>query len=102
MGRRLEAAWTWAEIAALTGKALRAFHRAYGDRAKVARMVAVHLARARGEDVDVPCCDPIWWSHDECPARQTPWCQESDPSACIEAAPLVYARMIKELGRLPE
>ncbi len=105
MGKRAaEAPWTWSEISALEGAALARFHRDYGERAKAARMVACYMARAcgiTGAASRVPCLTP-WWGSDECPANRKRWRRRTDPRDCIDAAPLVYARMVAELGLLPE
>lgn len=100
MGKaKAETPWTWKQIAALKGPQLAAFYMAYGDRGRVARRVAQDrppyavwrscpIALDKG-----PCSviSPRWLGSDE--ERDLP---------CVDRAPLVYARMIAEYGRLPE
>jgi hypothetical protein len=100
--RTAEKPWTWAEIDRLAGAALRAFLLDYGDRGKVARVVAHHQIYCDGRPRAWRSCI---YTHCElpCPIIDTPWRRDEDRHlACGEAAPLVYARMIGKLGRLPE
>jgi len=100
---RTEKPWTWRQIAALEGTALRAFCKAYGDRGRVARLIATREGRPKGKLMQwVPC--PINLDAGSCPVLSDRWRVEERERgmSCLDRAPLVYARMVAKLGRMPE
>jgi hypothetical protein len=97
--------WTWEEIFKLKGKARTAFLRAYGDRARVALTVAYCISPERHKPGSrMPCAGTIRekaeWGM--CPFYESRWRRHDDPLSCVDRSPLVYARMVVELGLLPE
>lgn len=94
--------WTWKEIAALNGPAYAEFLEAYGDRGKVAMVIAETVEDSRYCRYDRDHCT---WGCGECPLWApggNEWLRPMENlRSCVENAPKAYARMVSKLGRLP-
>ena len=102
--------WTWEEIAKLRGKARASFIKTYGARAKAALVASDHPP---GEYTSAVNCYGFWhpehrrrsslgWECGECPLDCCGVWRRRITGSCSASAMLVYARMVKELGLLPE
>jgi len=95
--------WTWEEIAKLNGPAYAEFLEVYGDRGKVAMVIAETIEGGRYSVYDRDHCN--WGGCRCCPLwapQGSMWLDWNEHRrSCVELAPRVYARMIKKLGRLP-
>ena len=95
--------WTWEEIAKLNGPAYSEFLEVYGDRGKVAMVIAETIEDGRYSVYDRDYCN--WGGCHFCPLwapQGSQWLDWNEHRrSCVELAPRVYARMIEKLGRLP-
>jgi hypothetical protein len=110
------ATWTWEQVAALEAIDRQRFLATYGERAKVALVLADYMA---GKPAMSAACSSLgevqMWSCGDCsldivyaewrPAGRR-WRQPIGSGehvvGCREAARSVYAAMVRRLGRLPE
>jgi hypothetical protein len=99
--------WTWEEIAALNGPAYSEFLEVYGDRGKVAMVIAETIEDGRYSLYDRDYCN---WGGCRCCPLWDPagneWVSREEHQQyafrhCLELSLRVYSRMIEKLGRLP-
>lgn len=99
--------WTWEEIAKLNGPAYAEFLETYGDRGKVAMVIAETIEDGRYSIYDRDYCN--WGGCWHCPLWApggNEWVSQDEHEKhvldlCLEVALIAYPRMIEKLGRLP-
>jgi len=99
--------WTWEEIAKLNGPAYSEFLEVYGDRGKVAMVIAETIEDGRYAIYDRDYCN--WGGCHFCPLwapEGSEWFSREEHQKyafayCLELSLIVYTRMVKKLGRLP-
>lgn len=92
--------WTWKQIAALNGKKYFDFLERYGDRGKLAMVIAESIHDHKYSVYDRDSCN---WGCGECPVWN--WKEYNGPrrlfESCLDLAIELYRKLIAEHGRLP-
>ena len=108
MGKGKAAApWTWEEISNLHGEDAKAFMKTYGDRGVAALLASGHPPGTWKAECPYQGCEPCvstYMKHKtKCPMDNgSEWRKGGTRRTCSEASMEVYARMIAQLGLLPE
>ncbi len=107
---KVEKPWTWKQIARLKGKARASFIETYGDRGKAALVASDHPPGRHTSAVNCYGVEhpehrrrsSLGWECKGCPLDCFGVWREGITGSCSASAMLVYDRMVKKLGLLPE